>query len=375
MDEQQLTCHECGREVDDSLTWCPACGVELRPEQAEAIREAADTTPDFDETEATPLEPTLPGDLVLDRPHPRPARPPQPEQPADPFAAQPGSPVPGPFEPSRRSAAIPLIIVLGLLALAGLGVAVFLVSSSEEGTTQQMGLIDVDSLAAGQCWDDPLSPVTEILEVDGVPCSDPHDNEVFALVDHPLGSDAPYPGIEQIELDSLRHCLEGWETYVGVPFAESPLDIFYIYPTEASWSAEDREIICSLYRLDEAQLVGSERDSDLRLPTAAIDPSGATSCVALSELTLELAQRSIDYFDSLTEAELAALDALPEEAMPLAKSESLLLARSGEVGCTIDDLNALVIAGSGRLSAATEFGRFLIDDIAQYGFFSESAGA
>jgi hypothetical protein len=205
-------------------------------------------------------------------------------------------------------------------------------------------------------------------------CSDPHHNEVYALVDHPLGDDAAFPGQEQIELDSLRLCMGEFEGYVGVPFAESPLDIFFLYPTAESWPAADREIICSLYRLDEARLVGSEKGSSLRLVYPAIDPSSAGSCVALADLTLELAQQNVDYFDSLTDAQLNALnvgDELPEEAMPLVKGESLIMSRADEIGCSIADINALVMVGASQLTATGEAGQLLIDDIAAAGFLTE----
>ena len=103
-----------------------------------------------------------------------------------------------------------------------------------------------------------------------------------------------------------------------------------------------------------------------------MDPADANSCVALADLTLELAQQSIDYFDSLSDAELEALDDLPEEAMPLVKSESLIIGKAGEVGCSIADINALVMAGSSRLTADGEIGQLLLDDISQTGFFTDT---
>jgi hypothetical protein len=372
MDDQTVTCPQCERELDDSLTWCPACGAELKPGRAAAYDDAVSGI------EAIPEEePLLPGDLVpADRT--RRASPPLPEPSGDPFATA-GEPDTIPFPSARRSSTAPLMILVGLLLLAGLGLAVFFVAgSSDDGDVgeivEQVGGVNVNDMAVGQCWDDPPgfgAGATQLLEVPGVPCAEPHHNEVFALVDHPGGDDSPFPGRDQIELDSFRLCLQKFEGYVGVPFTESPLDIFYIYPTDESWLAGDREIVCSLYRLDEARLVGSERGSDLVLTPPAIDPSSAASCVALADLTLELAQWSIDYVDGLSEAEFAALDDLPEEAMPLVKSELLIQARAAEVDCAIADLNALVMAGASGLTAEGDVGQLLLDDIAQSGFFAD----
>ena len=56
-------------------------------------------------------------------------------------------------------------------------------------------------------------------------------------------------------------CIARFEDYVGVAYTDSPLEVFTIIPTEASWESGDREVICSLYNSDFTKLTGSMRGS------------------------------------------------------------------------------------------------------------------
>lgn len=117
---------------------------------------------------------------------------------------------------------------------------------------------NVFDLAVGDCFDDgDLEVGTGVEEVGAVPmvdCSQPHDNEVYAVVELDPGS---FPGDEGVALRADEVCLEKFEPFVGLDYASSVLDIGWFVPTADSWEAGDRTIACFVYRLDLEKVTGS----------------------------------------------------------------------------------------------------------------------
>jgi hypothetical protein len=112
----------------------------------------------------------------------------------------------------------------------------------------------VSALRVGQCLNQPGS-TTDIEEVEVVPCDDPHDLEVFALVELPEG---PYPGDSGLSDAAQPACADRFAAYVGVEPAESVLATGFLIPSEDGWDGGDREVVCLLYDPD-GRLQGSMR--------------------------------------------------------------------------------------------------------------------
>lgn len=112
---------------------------------------------------------------------------------------------------------------------------------------------NVFTLEVGTCFDD--TDETEVSSVPEVDCSEPHDNEVFAVFDY-TQSDT-FPGSEAMNDAAQELCIAQFEAYVGLSYPESALEVFPITPTQGSWDSGDREIICALYNLDLSKLTGS----------------------------------------------------------------------------------------------------------------------
>lgn len=118
------------------------------------------------------------------------------------------------------------------------------------------GGTDVFSIPVGTCFDD--QDDGEITSVPEVDCAEPHDNEVFALIDY-TGSEE-YPGSDQMSDIGTSLCEEQVAAYTGFELEGSELAVFSIYPTAESWADGDREVICALYNADLSKLTGSLRD-------------------------------------------------------------------------------------------------------------------
>ncbi|MEX2324586.1 MAG: septum formation family protein [Nitriliruptoraceae bacterium] len=118
---------------------------------------------------------------------------------------------------------------------------------------------NVFELTAGTCFNDPPLDNQQVREVPIVNCSEPHDNETYALVAVP--GDA-YPGPEQVDAIAESECIIEFANYVGIDYADSQYLAQYFAPSEASWSAGDRIIVCYLFDSEaDVQLQGSARDS------------------------------------------------------------------------------------------------------------------
>lgn len=102
----------------------------------------------------------------------------------------------------------------------------------------------------GMCLDMPESDV--FYSLPEIPCTEPHDLEIFAIDWLPNSSTASYPGDDAVYSDAFDLCIESFESYVGVPYEESELFLDAFTPTWGSWEQQqDREVICVLFHVDE----------------------------------------------------------------------------------------------------------------------------
>jgi hypothetical protein len=154
-----------------------------------------------------------------------------------------------------------LLIVAGLVAFSFQSQ----VSRDSTGAIVRAGQVGVFDIRVGDCFNDQDTATEaseiEVLGVNGVPCAQPHDNEVFAVFD--LRRDT-YPEDEALRDIATDECLEHFEPFVGRDYWTSSLDIFAIYPTRRSWhELNDREVVCILYDMELNKLQGSMKGSGI----------------------------------------------------------------------------------------------------------------
>jgi hypothetical protein len=121
-------------------------------------------------------------------------------------------------------------------------------------------------LGVGQCGDVPTIRVGGPLDparVAEVPCDQPHDVEVAAVLEHPADLDAAFPGQAAVDGYATDQCLRRFEDYVGTPYQASSLDVAIVAPGEGGWEDGDRRIACVLYHIDFAPLTGSARGAGI----------------------------------------------------------------------------------------------------------------
>lgn len=152
----------------------------------------------------------------------------------------------------------------GIYAIAALGFVIYgAVTDVDRDSTGMIvgsGNIDAFKMRVGDCFDDASSDYEEISSLPGVPCSEPHDNEAFAVFDV---TETTYPGDDEMGVLAYDSCLERFDSFVGRDYESSTLDIFPIYPTDESWKQNDREVVCAVYDVDANKLTGSAKGRGL----------------------------------------------------------------------------------------------------------------
>lgn len=155
-------------------------------------------------------------------------------------------------------------IVLGTsaAAISLLGVAC---SSGDDTTRDDSGAIVEEgdlsafSLNVGDCL---VGDATgEVSGFEGVPCDQPHDNEVFLTFDM---ADGDFPGDPAIQAEAEAGCLPAFESFVGTAYEDSIYGLTWLFPTADSWAElDDREIACLVNNFDGTQKTGSAAGTGL----------------------------------------------------------------------------------------------------------------
>jgi hypothetical protein len=145
------------------------------------------------------------------------------------------------------------------LLLSGLLSAGCMAERDSSGEIVTAGIVGVFQLLEGDCFNDPKKgdDADTLARVDGVPCTEPHHNETYAVFE--LALDA-WPGDDAMTEIALQECMTRFERYVGTRYTpQSQLDFLPLFPSEESFSADDRGVICFLYDRRNEKLSGSMR--------------------------------------------------------------------------------------------------------------------
>ena len=127
-----------------------------------------------------------------------------------------------------------------------------------DGRITEPGSLAAADLQLGDCFRG-LSGGQLVFEVQGVPCDDLHDGEVYHRFDLDGGPEASFPDRATIDRAALAGCIEEFEAFIGVAYANSAYDTAWTAPSDQSWNDGDRTVLCLVTRLDGSQTVGSAR--------------------------------------------------------------------------------------------------------------------
>jgi Septum formation len=122
-------------------------------------------------------------------------------------------------------------------------------SEAPSASAEQLETSVVD-LEVGDCFSVERDELTSVLVV---ACDATHEYEVFAVLEHDAGPDAPYPGEPELVEHADAACQPSFEAFVGRDYQTSTWYITSLPPSESTWADGDREIVCTLNQLDDTQ--------------------------------------------------------------------------------------------------------------------------
>jgi hypothetical protein len=169
-----------------------------------------------------------------------------PMAPTTPPAGQPAGEGP-PAKGGRRrlviAGVVVVLVVVGGLVAWSLGGGAADAERNGSGAIVSGGDLSAFSFRPGDCWDDP--PLDQVVDsVAAVPCTQPHDAEVYAVYDLDL---PVFPGDDEVGTAAESGCIGRFAEFAGVEYAASRLEVVYLNPTQESWDEEDdRSVVCSV---------------------------------------------------------------------------------------------------------------------------------
>jgi hypothetical protein len=155
-----------------------------------------------------------------------------------------------------RKAGRPPYWVGSLVVLAiWLALACGSVERDSYGQIINSGNLDISEMLVGDCFQALHQDLTLAEDVSGVPCSTPHDHEVFHLL--PIEGDE-WPGDDAVEAMAVDGCLDAFEPYVGAAYEDSSLDFSWFSPTQRAFEQLGyRHVVCVIVNPSGAELTGS----------------------------------------------------------------------------------------------------------------------
>jgi Domain of unknown function (DUF4190)/Septum formation len=143
-----------------------------------------------------------------------------------------------------RGLAIAGLVLSGFWTLLLVVLIIVGVTSSpnrdDSGQITSGGSVSATALQAGDCVNN-LKDTTSLLSLPAVPCSQPHEGEVFAVFDLPAG---PYPGADAVNKQASTQCSDRITAYSPTAGTDGTYDLFLVYPRQQDWARGDREIAC-----------------------------------------------------------------------------------------------------------------------------------
>jgi len=178
-----------------------------------------------------------------------------------PVAGQAGPQVEAP-EPVTRSLLRrfgPQVAIGAVVLLVGaIGAWYFNASRAGSGELTRSGDLPASELRVGDCFDLKDPTAENVDDVAAKVCTEEHEFEVYFVGFLPAGD---YPGDAAFSDYVDIECLASFGTYVGTPYLESELDVFYFTPTVEAWDEGDRSIQCAVYHPLVSRLNGSLKGS------------------------------------------------------------------------------------------------------------------
>ena len=135
---------------------------------------------------------------------------------------------------------MPRLVLVLAAAAAAAGCNLLEPARDESGQVQKEANVGVTTVRTGDCIEK-LEEAEVVSNMRVVPCTTPHEGEVFHSFELPAGD---YPGEEELRVAAEKQCDPAFGTFVGKPVDESKLTYYSYTPDKATWDSGDRRARC-----------------------------------------------------------------------------------------------------------------------------------
>ena len=148
-----------------------------------------------------------------------------------PAAGQWDTPYAPPLPTSRRerqnvpTIVVVMVVCIFLLMMGRIAWRATDTVEREDGRIAEREHIGPEHLRVGDCFNAPSGDEGESVDVDQVeviPCDQPHENEVFEILELEAAEGEDYPGSDQIAQRALQACVPGFEAFIGITVERTP---------------------------------------------------------------------------------------------------------------------------------------------------------
>lgn len=108
------------------------------------------------------------------------------------------------------------------------------------GTVVDSGTVNTADLEVGDCLND-LKAGTDVLDIPAVSCAEPHEGEVYAVVEF---SGSEFPGEDALSERAQRRCLRELRSVAPDVVRDPAYGVFWFQPTDFTWARGDRDLAC-----------------------------------------------------------------------------------------------------------------------------------
>jgi hypothetical protein len=131
--------------------------------------------------------------------------------------------------------------LVGIVALVIVGIVAGGGSNNDPTTSlADSGDVNVQRLTPGQCLNG-LKEGSAIRDLPAVPCTQPHEGEVFATFDL---ADGDFPGDTEVAKLAEDGCVDRLQTYAPKAADDPKVEIYFLHPTSTSWRLGDQGVAC-----------------------------------------------------------------------------------------------------------------------------------
>jgi len=126
------------------------------------------------------------------------------------------------------------------------GLVVTILTGADRNSSGEItdgGSVAVADLAVGDCVNG-LEATGEVHRLPAVPCTEPHEGEVYAIFDM---EGSAFPS-EQAVIDAAeKTCGDRFESYASESADVDSLELYFLGPSERSWRLGDKGVTCIAY--------------------------------------------------------------------------------------------------------------------------------